>query len=239
MAHGKLDIAEYLLEHGADPNTGPKKYRPIMTAVSSGQTEMVKLLLAHGVDLTSLRNPYADVLVSACERSPPGLVALLLDAKQGLLVDGNNNDWRKQGPLHIAAAWGNVGVIQLLLERGAKVDARRGPKLETPLQWAARAQQKEAVEALLGGGADTQLMCNGVTALLMANRSWGSVEVRGRTMAALVRGGADINELGTKSRSVVNKILAEERERKRLDEEKRAKKGVKPKKIVLKARTQL
>lgn len=251
-AHGKLDIAEYLLTHGANPNTGPKKYCPIMTAAYRGHTDIVKLLLAHGVDLTSLRNPHADVLVSACERAPPGLVALLLDAGQGLKVDGNNDDPRKQGPLHVAAECGNVGIIKLLLERGAKVDARRGPKWETPLQWAARALEKEAVEALLEGGADTQLVCNGATALLMANRSWGSVEGRGQTMAALVRGGADINELGTKSRAVVNKIFAEEREKKALQirkvrmEEKRQceieklekRQALKPKKIVvLKVRT--
>lgn len=209
VAVGKTDIVDHLLAEGADPNIGPKKYRPIMNAVYRANTDMVRRLLEHGVDLTVLRNHHADVLVCACERSPPTLVALLLDAEQGLDVDGNGKDMRKPGPLHVAAEHGNVGVIQLLLKRGAKVNARRGPKLETPLHWAARATRKEAVEALLKGGADTQLQCNAATALLMANRSWASVEGRGRTMAALVRGGADINELGTKSKSVVNRILAE------------------------------
>lgn len=210
MAAGKTDIVEYLLAKGADPDIGPKKYRPIMNAVYRANTEMVRRLLEHGIDLTVLRNHHADVLVCACERSSPALVALLLDAGQGLNVDGSGKDVRKPGPLHVAAEHGNVGVIQLLLKRGASVNARRGPKWETPLHWAARATRKEAVEVLLEGGADTQLECKAATALLMANRSGASVEGRGRTMAALVRGGANINELGTKSRSVVNRILAEE-----------------------------
>lgn len=211
VSHGEIEAAEYLLAQGADPNFGPRKYRPIMKAADLGDTDMTRLLLAHGTDLRSLTNPHADVLVCACEISPPELVALLLDANQGLLVDGNSKDDRKQGPLHVAAQCGNAGVIRLLLERGADVDACGGPKWETPLHWAARAAKRAAVEALLEGGADTQFLCNGATALLMANRSSASLGERGRTMAALVKGGARISELGKKSRLMVNRILAEEK----------------------------
>lgn len=80
VAAGKSEIVEYLLAEGADPNVGPKKYRPIMNAVYRANTEMVRRLLAHGVDMTGLRDHHADLLVCACERSPPVLVALLLDA---------------------------------------------------------------------------------------------------------------------------------------------------------------
>lgn len=208
VATGNTNIAEYLLDEGADPNQGPKKYRSIMTAVNRGNTDMVRRLLHHGVDLTGLKNPHADVLVCACVCSPPELVALLLDAGQGLEPDGSGTDVRKAGPLHVAAEHGNTGVVKLLLSRGANMNARRGPKGETPLHWAARAAKKSAVEALLEAGADPQLMCNGATPLLMANRSWTEAATRAATMAALVRGGADINELGVKSRTVVSKVLA-------------------------------
>lgn len=217
-AAGKIDVVKYLLRKGAGVNVGPKKYRPIMNAVYRDRTEMVKLLLKNGADLTALRNPYADVLVSACVGSPPALVALLLDADQGLEINGCVTNGRKAGPLHVAAEHGNTKVIELLLERGAELDARRGPKGETPLHWAARATNMEAVKVLLKAGADPKLYCNGSTPLLMANRSWGGVERRGSTMAALVRGGADINELGVKSRSMVNDILEAEDEEKRLKE---------------------
>lgn len=220
VTRGKFDTAEYLLTQGADPNFGRRKHRPIMTVAHQGDTEMARLLLAHGADLRELMTPHADVLLSACLGSPPELVALLLDADQGLSVDGSGNDKRKQGPLHVAAQWGNVGVIRLLIERGADVDARRGPKGETPLQWAARAAHRSAVEALLEGGADTQLLCNDVTALLMANRSSASLERRGMTMAALVKGGARISELGRKSTLMVNRILAEEKAKEQASESK-------------------
>lgn len=206
-----LDTAEFLLTRGANPNFGRRKYRPIMTAARRGDTEMTRLLLAHGADLRALKTPYADVLVAACVRSPPELVALLLDADQGLSVDGSSNDGRKQGLLHVAAQCGNVGVIRFLIERGADVDACGGPQGETPLHWAARVAHRAAVEALLEGGADTQSLCNGATPLLLANWSSASLERRGSTMAALVKGGAHISELGRKSKLMVSGILAEEK----------------------------
>lgn len=73
-----------LLDRGANPNTGPKKTRPIMSAMRHGRTDVVRCLLGHGDDLTGLRNPGADVLVVACVFSLPEVVALLLDAEQGL-----------------------------------------------------------------------------------------------------------------------------------------------------------
>lgn len=224
VARGNTDVINYLLSQGADPNAGPKKYRPIMSAVYHPDKANVQKLLRHGADLTVLQNPHADVLVSACVRSPPGLVAVLLDAGQGLVVDGNCTDQGKLTPLHVAAKNGNTGVIKLLLQRGAMVDVRRGRNMETPLHLAARAAMNPAVEALLEGGADPHLKCNGITALKMANRSSAPRMGRAFTMAALVNGGANINELGAKSRSVVNNVLEEEKEKKQKLKGRKAKK---------------
>lgn len=207
---GDIDVVEYLVRKGASLTIGPKKHWPIMLAVYRADTAMVRLLLLHGAKLTGLVTAQANVLEAACVNSPPAVVKLLLDAGQGLQVDGNGWDERKPSPLHIAALNGNAAVIKFLIRRGAKVDQMRGLCRETALHWAARTGQVEAVEALLEGGANPRLKSNETTALLMASRSKARQERRGQTMAALVRGGADITELGARSRSVVNSILADE-----------------------------
>lgn len=157
VGHGNKEVVEFLLARRADPDKGPKKTRPIMIAAYCGNLEMTRRLLAHGVDLKGLRTAYADVLVAACASAPAEVVALLLDAGQGLEVNGNPGNQRRPGPLHVAAKSGNVAVVKLLLERGAKVDERRGPKLETALHWAKKAGREGAVNALLEGGAESVL----------------------------------------------------------------------------------
>lgn len=204
---GAMESVRYLLDNGANPNSGPKKNRPIMKAVRNGRINVVCALLAHGVDLTVLKTRSADVLAVACAFSPPIVVMMLLDAKQGLEVDGNMEDMRQPGPLHCAAEHGNVGVIRLLLKHGATVNAKRGQKGETPLHWAARKGYFTAVEELLDGGADPRIRCRGFTPLMVANHSCAPPAEKRKTMAALVRGGADITELGKKTRDLVYRRL--------------------------------
>lgn len=207
VAAGQMDVVHHLLEMGANIDLGPKKYRPIMNAVHTNRIEMVRLLISKGVDLASLRGSRADVLAAASVYCSPKLVTLLLDADRSLDVNGFEKDPLKQGPLHCAAEYGNTGVIKLLVRRGAQINSRRGPKRETPLHWAARAGMDKAIETLLECGADPKLKCNGSTPLLMANRCWADMEQRGKTMAALVKGGADIGQLGSKSKALVVGVL--------------------------------
>lgn len=190
--NGDVEVVQLLLDRGANPNAGPKHVRPIMAAVRNGSPDVVRCLLKRGAVLTGLRNPGADVLVTACAFSPPRVVALLLDAEQGLELDGNPVHRGYIAPLHSAAENGNVRVIRLLLDLGAKVDARRGRRGETPLHYAARAGSAEAVEALLVGGADPRIECRGKTALQVAKKAPVAKGKKRSTMAALVEGGAEI-----------------------------------------------
>lgn len=207
VTHGHMAIVKYLLRMSADINAGPKKSRPMMIAVRQDNIEMVRLFLDHDVDLAPPCTDQADVLAVACERASAEVVELLLDSDQGLNVNGRGKNDRKPGPLHIAATHANVDVIRLLLDRGADIDARRGPNRQMPIHCAAKAASKKAVVALLEEGADPMARCGQITPLMMANNSSADEKCRGKTMAALVRGGADINELGKKSRAMVNKVM--------------------------------
>ena len=57
-------------------------------------------------------------------------------------------------PLHHYAGNGEVGNLELLLERGADIDAIDDEYHSTPLAWAAREGRVEAVRLLLAHGAD-------------------------------------------------------------------------------------
>jgi ankyrin repeat protein len=65
----RIEIAQFLLDQGADPNALPKNssgYSPLMLAAGSHDPDMLKFLLAHGADPNlQNRDGYAPVMVAA------------------------------------------------------------------------------------------------------------------------------------------------------------------------------
>jgi uncharacterized protein len=148
--YDNLEYIEALLKHGADPNMRVKENtlsRTIFTmqwffepgatafvrAAQSSDTALMKLLLAHGAD-PKLATDFGDTALTAAggigwvegvtyERSPKEnfeAVKLLLDL--GLDPNAANHDGRTA--LMGAAHKGRNDVIQLLVDRGARIDAR-------------------------------------------------------------------------------------------------------------------
>ena len=74
----------------------------------------------------------------------------LLDTQ---LVNPNVRDKRQRTPLHCAAIIDKLSVAELLLDRGAEIDARDGFQ-RTPLHFAARFDSYAVAELLLDRGAD-------------------------------------------------------------------------------------
>lgn len=108
--------ARLLLDHGADVNARPaaigQSATPLMAAAYNGSAELARVLLGR----------QADVAAVSANRSGT--------AKNGAVLFGNVT------ALHMGVAGGNVGVVRMLLDAGAKVDPLdvRGM---TPLMWAA------------------------------------------------------------------------------------------------------
>jgi ankyrin repeat protein len=142
-------LCELLLAKGAvvNPTNNKTEFNipPLSWAVSSDNTELVKILLAHGADPNGRGG---NILREASSRGDTEIVALLLDHGANLkaLSDGMT-------PLHDAAEGGRDEVVKLLLSKGAAVNARRYDGA-TPLMSAADREHKTTVEILLAAGAD-------------------------------------------------------------------------------------
>jgi ankyrin repeat protein len=124
-------LCQYLLEHGADPNfelpeTGET---PLHAATSKANRpaydHVVQVLLSYGAD------------PGRAARAGAPTAAFMRDART-----------RGETPLHRAAAFGGERTIRMLLEAGARLDARDANG-DTPLAWASWHLRPAAVLRLL------------------------------------------------------------------------------------------
>ena len=168
-----LELARYLLERGADPNTGGtyKFHGSLLDAtVQVGSPEMVELLLAHGARSGGCDPPLhmaawldrTEVVQVLLERGMPpdelfdnATPLQLACLRRGsttahfLLEQGADLD------LYSAAALGMVEELrELVAENDQALNEPEAAALWTPLMYAVWAQQPDAVEVLLDLGAD-------------------------------------------------------------------------------------
>ena len=172
--NGNAAMIERLLEAGADPNTPLPGGAPLLTASRTGSVEAIRVLLAHGADVHA------------------------------------REERRGQTALMWAASHNHAAAIQVLVEAGAEIHARAtGPKVvptrtgyrarnrqrvdaATPLLFAVRQGNLEAVQTLLDLGANVNdTLTNQTSALVVAvaNAHW-------ELAAYLLERGADPNAAG-------------------------------------------
>jgi ankyrin repeat protein len=129
--HGHWRLAQFLLEQGADPNradpeTGETSLHSVLcTTERIAHNRVMRVLLAHGADPNRT-------------------------TKDGVETGGFMRDVRTCGetPLHRAAAFGDAEAIKLLLDAGAKLDAKDAHG-DSPLSWGSWHLRPDAILRLL------------------------------------------------------------------------------------------
>jgi ankyrin repeat protein len=162
----QVKVISSLLSRGFDPNTVNLEGEPaIFHALKNESLNSFELLIRHPKAQLNLKNVHQEsVLMLVCLKGNLKLAKLLIS----LQADINHPGWT---PLHYAATGGNIGIIQLLLDESAYIDAE-SPNGTTPLMMAARYGSPDAVKLLIEEGADVHLKNQiGLTALDFANQS--------------------------------------------------------------------
>ena len=112
---GQLEMARWLIKHGADPNaTRNVGWRPLQIASKLGHLEILRLLIGSGADVDVRANSWTALLLAVDEGH--------LDVLRFLLENGadpNVRGW-KGTPLDCARESGHLEFVQLLIEYGAK-----------------------------------------------------------------------------------------------------------------------
>jgi len=145
-----MELAEWSLAHGANPNAGPPRsnlmlQRPLYEgALLSGNTEMAELLLRYGATRPATPLDGLDAFSAA---------ALRLDADEVRKMVARHPDYLKApGPMLTAARLDRVDVVRLLLDVGMSPDVGTD-KGERGLHAAAYANALGVAKLLLDRGA--------------------------------------------------------------------------------------
>lgn len=184
----ELDIAQLLLDHGADARAVNRNGSTALhLAAARGYTSVARLLLDHGASIVALDSSGSSPLDEAAWKGFADTCSLLLD--RGASVNAANPETGKT-PLNEAASNGQVKAVRLLLSRGA--DASIADKSgATPLENAARLNYGEIVSALLEEKSAARHSTNAADLLDNA-----VLEGQSDVASLLIEHGVDVNAKG-------------------------------------------
>lgn len=152
----QVELIDLLCGHGADPN------QAVLAALTHGEFEAVDALLRHGATLdlpiaaalgrvedTRSLLPSASAearhraVAMAAQHGRAETLRLLLDAGEDPNRFNPSFCHPHSTPLHQAVCYGHMEAVRLLVERGARLDARDTMHDGTPLEWAEHCGQPE------------------------------------------------------------------------------------------------
>jgi ankyrin repeat protein len=169
----QVELAELLLDHGAAlEGRGESWGTPLLTALVFGFPATAEALARRGarvslaaaaglgrLDEATRLLPAADArerhlaLALAAQLGHAPLVRLLLEAGEDPDRYNPKGAHAHATPLHHAALYGHTEVVELLVERGARLDLRDTIYDATPLGWARHAERHEVEGFLVARGA--------------------------------------------------------------------------------------
>jgi ankyrin repeat protein len=147
----RIDLAEWALAHGADPNAPPPRARHLRTmslydrAIRENRHSIADLLLRHGADRTTAALEGEEAFVAACLR--------LDRATAERLVREHPELTQSPAAMFAAASRDRADAIQLLLDLGVSVDVADEHR-QRPLHTAAANDARQAAALLIARGAD-------------------------------------------------------------------------------------
>ena len=147
---GHVDVAQLLLEHGADVDARDNaEITPLLLASQGGHAELTRILLEHGANTEARDNDKRTPLFLAVEGEHVEIARTLLEHG----ADTEARETNDMSPLEHASIVGDVEIARLLLEHGG--DARsQDENHDTPLHFASRAGKHAVVQMLLEHDAD-------------------------------------------------------------------------------------
>ncbi len=125
-------------------------------AVRAGDLATVNQLLNAGADAKAANRYGVTPLYLACQNADPAIIERLLKAG----VDPNATSTEGETALMTVARTGVVEAAKVLLDHGAKVDAREEWHGQTALMWAVNEQHPAMVKELIAHGADVNAVSN-------------------------------------------------------------------------------
>lgn len=160
---------------------------PLYTAIWTGNTDVVKLLLGSGKSAQEKISMGCDsnALQLAMELGHIQIAALLLENG----VNANQSIQENWKPIHLTIQHNRPEILEILLQHGADIDATTGDG-STAFHLAANANQTKILEILITNGANMLAKTHsGLTALHIAALS-NHIE----TVELLIKSGANIEE---------------------------------------------
>ena len=146
-----LDVAKFLLEHGADPDAKNVYYEtPLHRASFNGSVKGTQLMLEHGASIHARTKKGRTPLHRTLDGAHYDFYTLFLDTTRCLLEHGADVDAlddEHATSLHLASVYDNVKGARLLLEHGANVRLE-DKKGRTPFQIASERGREEIMQLL-------------------------------------------------------------------------------------------
>lgn len=154
------EAARILLSHGAqvDVTTEDRPWTPLMVALNSNYVELAEWLISNGANLNfeDSAQGWTPLLV-ACEQGLTEISLRLI--QQGSQVDAyiKDGDAKGRSAIHLASYYGEVALIQALLDRGVDVNLVPEGGGLSALHWSVYNNHSTLMRFLLERGADPNL----------------------------------------------------------------------------------